>query len=452
MKSNKNKNLQYSLDTGLKNWESLLTPDIEFLDNNGDIIPFSEQLAIFTHYLSLKGTQNAERLKKQAIKLINLWTKRPNNSEISGENDCVSESPLEYSLFNNLYTAPFPGPKDEKFTFIDLFAGIGGFRMALQELGGKCVFSSEWDINAQKTYFANYGEIPFGDITLERTKSYIPDNFDILCAGFPCQPFSICGKKMGFDDTRGTLFFDVCQIIKDKQPNVVILENVKHLINHDKKRTFNVILNSLKELGYNTSYKVLNSSNFGVPQSRERIIIVATKYGTFDFNDLTESKSGNIRDILVTDGDFEYLNPGEFTILDSSVIKEQPSGLIFCGYRNKGTWKKGTRPNTEHLSRCHRQPNRIYSVNGIHPTLPSQETSGRFWIYIPEKDSVRKLQIKECYKLMGYPESFIINPNKGNAYKQCGNSVVVPMIYELGKSIIRQGFNNNEHGKFRTNY
>lgn len=130
-------------------------------------------------------------------------------------------------------------------------------------------------------------------------------------------------------------------------------------------------------------------------------------------------------------------------------VKQQPSGLIFCGYRNKNIWRKGIRPNTEYLSRVHRQPNRIYSSNGIHPTLPSQETSGRFWIYIPEQDIVRKLTIKECYKLMGFPEDFKIDSNKGNAYKQCGNSVVIPMIFELAKSIMRQAFDNGgKYGHF----
>lgn len=330
--------------------------------------------------------------------------------------------------------------------FIDLFAGIGGFRYAFQESGCKCVFSSEFNEACQKTYFNNYGDYPSGDIT-KIDENSIPD-FDILCAGFPCQPFSICGKKMGFEDTRGTLFFDVCRIIKAKKPSVVVLENVKHLINHDKKRTFTVIINTLSELGYNVTYKVLDSSKFGVPQCRERIIIVGCKEGAFDFNDMRQSKPTCIRDILDKSGDFEILDKSQYTLLDANYVKRQKTGLIFCGYRNKGTWKKGVRPNTEYLSRCHRQPNRIYSVDGIHPTIPSQETSGRFWIYIPEQDIVRKLTLTECYKLMGFPATFKMDSNKGNAYKQCGNSVVIPMIYELAQSILRQGFKNNNNGKF----
>lgn len=330
---------------------------------------------------------------------------------------------------------------EQEIRFIDLFAGIGGFRLGFENAGCKCVFSSEFNEACQKVYQQNYGDIPAGDITQIDEKN-IPD-FDILCAGFPCQPFSICGKKMGFNDTRGTLFFDVCRIIKEKRPKVVVLENVKHLINHDKKRTFRVIISTLQELGYNVSYKVLDSTKFGVAQCRERIIIVGTLGITFNFDDLQQTPRGVLRDFLDKTGDFEYLEKGTYTLLDAKYIHQQPTGLIFVGYRNKGIWTKGVKPNTEYLSRCHRQPNRIYSIDGIHPTLPSQETSGRFWIYIPEKDVVRKLTIKECYRLMGYPENFKIDKNKGNAYRQCGNSVVIPMITELAKSICRQCFNTN---------
>ena len=185
----------------------------------------------------------------------------------------------------------------------------------------------------KKNYYNNYGDIPNGDIT-QIDENDIPD-FDILCAGFPCQPFSICGKKMGFEDTRGTLFFDICRIISKRQPPVVVLENVKHLINHNKRNTFNTILNALTQLGYNISYKVLNSSDFGVAQFRERIIMVGTKQGYFNFSDMTQSPKVRIKDILDSQGDFEILDKSEYTLLPSQFVKEQSSGLIFCGYRNK---------------------------------------------------------------------------------------------------------------------
>lgn len=335
---------------------------------------------------------------------------------------------------------------DRKIKFIDLFAGIGGFRYSFEQSGCKCVFSSEINEACQKVYENNYGDKPRGDIT-KIEPNEIPD-FDILCAGFPCQPFSICGKKMGFEDTRGTLFFEICKIIKEKNPKVVLLENVKHLTKHDGGKTFKTIIATIEELGYNVSYRVLNSKDFGVAQSRERIIIIGTQVGAFNFDDLHTSEEMQIKEILDKDGNFEYLDKSEYTLIDKQYIKRQKSGLIFVGYRNKGMWKTGVRPNTEHLSRVHRQPNRIYSVDGVHPTIPSQETSGRFWIYLEEEDAVRKLTLNECYKLMGFPNSFVRDENSGNAYKQCGNSVVIPMISEIAKSIIRQGFEGGNNGNF----
>ena len=169
--------------------------------------------------------------------------------------------------------------------FIDLFAGIGGFRLALESFGANCVFSSEWDINAQETYNFNFGETPAGDIT-KIDENFIP-NHDILCAGFPCQPFSISGKKLGFDDSRGTLFFDVARIVKCKRPKVVFMENVKNFETHDDGKTLSVVKATMEELGYNFFYKVLDASNYGVPQKRERIYMVSFRNDlnitTFDF-------------------------------------------------------------------------------------------------------------------------------------------------------------------------
>lgn len=321
-------------------------------------------------------------------------------------------------------------------TFIDLFAGIGGFRMAFNNEDFKCVFSSEINKHCQEVYFKNYNELPHGDITKINPKD-IPD-FDILTGGFPCQPFSICGKRKGFEDTRGTLFFNICNIIKEKQPKVIVLENVKHITHHDGGKTFKVIIESLEDLGYFVEYKILNAKDFGIPQNRERIIIVASKYRKFDFNKLNYNQTySKVKDILDKDiENVQYLSKDEYTLLDT--IRLQDSGLQFVGYRNKSIWKKGIRPNTEHLSRVHRQPNRIYSSNGIHPTIPSQETSGRFFIYLPEIDKVRKLTINECYKLMGFPSDFKKSNIAGEAYKQIGNSVCVPLIQEIARQIKKQ--------------
>jgi DNA (cytosine-5)-methyltransferase 1 len=181
----------------------------------------------------------------------------------------------------------FIAPPNHKFTFIDLFAGIGGFRLALQNLGGKCVFTSEWDKNAQKTYAANFGDQPHGDITLDKTKQAIPSGYDVLCAGFPCQAFSQIGKRGGFEDTRGTLFFDMAQIIRATQPKALFLENVKGLRSHDKGRTLETILNVLRhDLGYYVPEpQIVNAKDFGVPQSRERVFIAGFRkdLGITDF-------------------------------------------------------------------------------------------------------------------------------------------------------------------------
>ena len=332
---------------------------------------------------------------------------------------------------------------NHNFKFIDLFAGIGGFRQAFDRMGFKCVFSSEINQACKEVYLANYGEEPFGDISL-KNPSEIPDH-DVLVGGFPCQPFSICGKRKGFDDIRGTLFFYIQEIIKEKQPKIVLLENVKHLIHHDKGDTLRIILKSIENLGYFVEYKLMNSVNFKVPQNRERLIIVATKDRPFNFNDLNYAcKPAQLKSFLDQEGDFEFLDKSEYTLIDSP--KKQDSGLIFVGYRNKGIWKTGIRPNTEHLSRVHRQPNRIYSDLGVHPTIPSQETSGRFFIHLSDSNRVRKLTLNECYKIMGFPSNFIRHNSKAECYKQIGNSVCVPMIENIADSILNNNLlvKNNE--------
>ena len=201
------------------------------------------------------------------------------------------------------YDVPFPNPIIGKRSFIDLFAGIGGIRIPFTELGYKCVFSSELDKNAQRTYFANFGEHPYGDITKEITKQQIPEHFDLLLAGFPCQAFSIMGKMKGFADTRGTLFFDVATILERHQPQAVLLENVKQLTTHDRGNTFATILSVINQLGYHYKWKVLNALDFGLPQKRERVIIVAfrNKHQTDAFSFDFEKKDYELASILEDD-------------------------------------------------------------------------------------------------------------------------------------------------------
>ncbi|QUC06549.1 DNA (cytosine-5-)-methyltransferase [Aggregatibacter sp. oral taxon 513] len=381
----------------------------------------TDQLAHLTHYLhngSFSPNQICETAADYFSQKYNL-----NIQEML---------PLEWDI-------PFPKPLHAEFTFIDLFAGIGGFRIPLQELGGQCVFSSEFNSHAQKTYEMNFGEMPFGDITAIPL-DLIPQH-DVLCAGFPCQPFSISGKMKGFEDTRGTLIYNVFQIIEAKKPKVVFLENVKHLVYHDNKRTLQTIIRHLEELGYFVQAKVLNATDFGLPQNRERIIIIASQEKAFDFSKLKHRPKAVLKDFLDKSNQFEYLDE-PYTILTEQ--KLQKSGLIFAGYRNKAIRKAGVREGTENLSRVHKQPNRIYSTDGVHPALPSQESSGRFWIW--HDNQVRKLTINECYRIMGFPDSFKMIDSKSEQYRQIGNSVAIPMIKAVGEQIkaqFLQGENND---------
>ncbi|OGZ32450.1 MAG: DNA (cytosine-5-)-methyltransferase [Candidatus Portnoybacteria bacterium RBG_13_40_8] len=320
----------------------------------------------------------------------------------------------------------------KKFAFIDLFAGIGGIRLGFEKAGYKCVFSSEIDRECQLTYRLNFNEFPRGDITKIKSEE-IPAH-SILTAGFPCQAFSICGRQRGFNDTRGTLFFEILRIAKAKKPDVIFLENVKHLKYHDDKKTLSIIINNLEKIGYKVSWDILNAKDFGVAQNRERIIIIGHKKKKFDFSKINKKRPVSLKKILEKKGKFEYLQLNEYTLLKN--IKRQPSGLIFAGYRNKKIRENGTRPNTIHLSRVHKQPNRIYSSEGVHPTLPSQETAGRFFVLHDNK--VRKLTIEECFRLMGFPKEFKKYSRNGNLYKQIGNSVVVPMVAELAYQIKNQ--------------
>lgn len=394
--------------------------DIENMNGN------AEDLAYLTHYFHnhKNGVSQSYKSKAKAYYAsLEVFNKVK-------EPDVQGILPIKWDI-------PFPSPEKPEFTFIDLFAGIGGFRIPMQEIGGKCVFSSEFNTHAQRAYELNFGEIPFGDIT-DMDLDIVPKH-DVLCAGFPCQPFSISGKMKGFEDTRGTLIYNVFQIIEKRQPSVVFLENVKHLVYHDKKRTLATIVKHLEELGYKVSKKVLNASDFGVPQNRERIIIIGHRNKKFDFSKLSKQEKPILKNFLDTKNVFEFLEE-PYTILEEQ--KKQDSGLIFAGYRNKAIRKAGVRPGTEHLSRVHKQPNRIYSTEGVHPALPSQESSGRFWIW--HENNVRKLTIQECYRIMGFPDNFKLIYSRGELYKQIGNSVAIPMIKAVAEQLKSQLLDNKE--------
>lgn len=313
-----------------------------------------------------------------------------------------------------------------QFTFIDLFAGIGGMRLAYENVGGRCVYSNEWNKYSQQTYYANFGEQPEGDITKVDAKT-IPDH-DILVAGFPCQPFSIAGvskkislgRKTGFEDkTQGTLFFDVCRILKEKRPKAFMLENVKNLKSHDKGRTFKTILESLDELKYKVFFAVLDGQNF-VPQHRERIIIVGfdmERYGDdieFDFDITPVNPKPVMRDILEKKVDDKYtLSDNLWTYLQNYAAKHRAAGNGF-GYG-------------------------IAPLDGVSRTISARYHKDGSEILIAQKGkNPRRLTPRECARLQGFPESFVIPVSDTQAYRQFGNSVVVPLIENVAKLIVEK--------------
>ena len=314
--------------------------------------------------------------------------------------------------------------KGATFTFIDLFAGIGGMRIAFTNVGGKCVYSSEWNKYSQKTYFANFGEQPDGDITQVNAND-IPDH-DILVAGFPCQPFSIAGvskknslgRATGFEDkTQGTLFFDVCRILKAKRPKAFMLENVKNLCSHDKGRTFKVILESLEELNYEVFYKVLDGQNF-VPQHRERILIVGfdrERYGRnvkFDFTITPVEPRPVFLDILECEVDAKYtLTDKLWSYLQNYAAKHKAAGNGF-GYG-------------------------MTKLDGVSRTLSARYYKDGSEVLIPQEGkNPRRLTPRECARLQGFPDTFIIPVSDCQAYKQFGNSVVVPLMQNVAELIV----------------
>ncbi len=319
--------------------------------------------------------------------------------------------------------------------FVDMFAGIGGFHLAMKSHGCVCVAACEINKQARLTYKCNFN-IPddlFYDDINDIEPSSIPDHH-ILCAGFPCQPFSISGKQEGLEDNRSNVLYSLFKIIREKKPQAVLLENVKHLRFINEGRVFKLVIDTLKQLGYYVSANLCNAKHFGVPQNRERWIIVGLKSGVYTPS-IPFHKSSTIKDILEEENNnFVYLEESSFTRIKNPRI--QVSGLIFCGYRNKRPRSVGVRAGTKHLSRVHKQPNRIYHVDGIHPTIPSQESSGRFWIML-DNGKVRKLTILECFRLMGFPDEFIKPVSRGHLYHQIGNSVCIPMIKHIAGDIIK---------------
>lgn len=367
--------------------------------------------------LSQKGFADALGMGKNGDRTIRRW-----------ENGESQPSTLEFKAIMN-FAAYTPFKKENvnsTFTFIDLFAGIGGIRIPFQELGGNCVFTSEWDKFAQKTYSVNFGDIPAGDITKIQT-SEIP-NFDILLGGFPCQPFSQAGLHKGFSDTRGTLFFEIERIIQEKKgyghaPKAFLLENVKQLRGHDHGNTFKVIMEHLHALGYYATAKVLKARDFGVPQNRERIYIVG-----FD------------RDAFVIPDDYEFQYP------EPTGIQTRLGNILEPVVDEKYTiserlYEGHKRRKEEHLRKGNGFGYSLFDDNSEYVnTISARYYKDGSEILINQGTSIppRKLTPRECARLQGFPEEFIIPVSDMQAYKQFGNSVAVPVIRQVANRMIEE--------------
>lgn len=395
---------------------------------------YENMLAVLSQYLHNGADASHEDREEIATAIHDfLERKKSVHPELDFEltDDFVTmaaEDPAQYGLFDEFFDVPFPEPKNPTFTFIDLFAGMGGFRLAMQTQGGKCVFSSEWNKYAQKTYFANFGEMPFGDITKEATKRFIPKQFDILCAGFPCQPFSIAGvskknslgRETGFKDkTQGTLFFDVADIINRHRPRAFFLENVKNLASHDKGNTFRIIRETLEELNYSVHFQIMDGQMY-VPQHRERIMIVGFDREYFQgeeqfFFPEQLGSTRTIREILDPEIDPKYtLSDKLWNYLQTYAEKHRAKGNGF-GYG-------------------------LVNLDGITRTLSARYYKDGSEILIPQEEgqNPRKLSPRECARLMGYPDNYQIDKvSDVQAYRQCGNSVIVPLITAVSKQIIK---------------
>jgi DNA (cytosine-5)-methyltransferase 1 len=306
-------------------------------------------------------------------------------------------------------------PPLKGWTFIDLFAGIGGVRIPFDELGATCVFSSEWDKYSQITYAANYGHLPTGDITKIDAADIPP--FDILLAGFPCQPFSNAGLKKGFEDTRGTLFFDVCRIVEHHSPKILLLENVKGFRGHDKGKTFQVVKGALQDLGYSIYDKILNARDFGVPQNRERIFIIAflnTHFKREDFFSFPHSQTTKtcVADILEKTVDEKY------TLSDR-------------------LWQGHKRRKQEHLLKGNGFGYSLFDEQSPYTSTISARyyKDGSEILIAQQNKNPRKLTPREAARLQGFPENFILPNSDAQTYKQFGNSVAVPVIRAIATQI-----------------
>ena len=383
-------------------------------------IEVDEKYALLSHSIQLADSPEAKKY-----------------NDILIENGIDLRSLPSVKDFNKVNNVVLTTKRKDKFTFIDLFAGIGGFRIAMQSLGGRCVFSSEWDEAAKETYFDNYGEVPFGDITKKEIKDLIPDHFDVLCAGFPCQPFSNAGLKKGIEDTRGTLFYHIAEILRDHQPKAVLLENVRGLISNDKGNTIQTVLRTITGMGYRCNVPqeliengpinklkeecakmVLSAKDYGVPQNRPRIYIVLWR-----------------EDLGIES--FEYPGPENVKTSVASILENEVGDEYTISDK---LWEGHKRRRIEHAEKGNGFGYCLFNGESEYTSTISRRyyKDGSEILIEQEGKNPRKLTPREAANLQGFPKEFKLPDSNTKAYQQFGNSVAVPVVLKVSEQIVKQ--------------
>lgn len=423
----------------------LIAPMRQFLKVHGidtKDYNYNDDIALITHYLQNKDMPEEAYFAEKAIPLLERYYRATHT-------DLNLDTPVDIDMAEALFAAMGESPvqnhfrDNNAFTFVDLFAGIGGFRIALEQLGGRCVYASEFDISAQKSYGMNHGVIPFGDITLQENKDIIPNGVDILCAGFPCQPFSLAGLRQGIaDKTKGTLFYDLQEIIMNKHPQIIFLENVPGLMSiHNKDeegnnlpdKTIDTIIDILSnELGYYVpTPQILNARNFGVPQNRDRVFIVGFQerleedYHYPTGEGIPDIHFGDIREKGIVSSRY-YMSERYWQTLVRHKKHQHDKGRGY-GYRIIGDADFG---HTLMVGGMGLERNLV--IDNLNSNVNQvEDPRGEL-----NHDHIRVLTERECAKMQGFPDYFEICVRKSSAYKQFGNSVAVPVIKEVARSLL----------------
>lgn len=403
-----------------------------------------QQLAVVSHYLYNQQQPFSNNFELPAKNIINkIYDLNEYSSDID---NLVAEPEIQYSLGSNVHTAPFLPNEQTTFTFVDLFAGIGGIRLALQQLGGRCVFCSEWNTEAQYTYLLNFGEVPFGDINDKTTKKLIPDKFDLLCASIPAQRFILSKRKVNLEQLRGTLFYHFGEILSCKHPKAFLIETDKTILTLDRGETLKTFVSVAKEiLGYNVGSPILlKADEFGLPHDTERVYIVGFREDiellTLDLSDVLTSKreiyNSEMKNVKTTIEDIKESQPVSAKYyLSEQVMDTLANQKVLSDTTNK-KWKYEAVPNNgilhvlkgNKLSHTH---NFIIDYRLNNSNVPSSYKG------VPNIQGIRKLTPRELARLQGFPDNFILKMKDNTSYKLLENASIVTMVQAVGEIVLQ---------------